>query len=103
MSDELPFDTAPEIVPEIIEHVDAPESVEPRAVEIARRFGGVHGDHIGHSPAVLAASAVWIAASFELVDPSGVTQRGVADAVEINPVSVRKAKHRILDEMGVTA
>jgi len=102
-SDQLPFETAPELVPEIIEHVDAPRCVGIRAVEIAQRFGGVRGDHINHAPGTIAAASVWIAASFEMLDPSGVTQQAAADAVGLNPVCVRNAKRRILNEMGVTA
>lgn len=96
MSDELPFDTAPEIVPELCADLDLSTRSCEQARELAERYGGVDADHpLNRSPSAIASAAVWMAAD-ELP-----TQSEVVEHVECSIMALRNAKRLMREDIEV--
>lgn len=87
--------TAPDVVPEICEKVDAPGYVEERATELAEIAGGIEGEHIGRTPLVIAAAAVYLVGLEEVPadarrsGPVRITQAQLQEETGVAPVSIR--------------
>lgn len=96
MSDELPFDTAPEIVPELCADLNlSPDSLE-QARELSERYGGVDADRpLNRSPSAIASAAVWMTAE------EHPTQSEVVEHVECSVVALRNAKRLMREDIEV--
>ena len=96
MSSELPFQTAPELVPEAAAELPLSASEIIDARRLAERYGGVDaGRTISNTPPGIAAACIWLAAYPDL------SQREVGAVLDGTPVTVRAAARKIEDAEGL--
>jgi transcription initiation factor TFIIIB Brf1 subunit/transcription initiation factor TFIIB len=99
VSEQLPFETAPELVEEIVDELDLSQQTRERARHFAQVYGGENPDTpLNRSPSAIASAAVWIVATEPGENP---TQPEVCEPVECGVVALRNAKRLMLDDMGV--
>jgi len=102
---QLPFETAPEIVPGVCyklrwRHPDLPEVIEKRAVELAARVGGIEADpgrSIDRTPGGIAAASVYLRT--RTTDWDHIKQKHCAHAAGVSPVCERQTRQEMLNQL----
>ena len=96
MSSELPFQTAPELVPEAAAELPLSASEIADARRLAERYGGLEDAAwtISNTPPAIAAASIWLATP-------DLTQREVGEVLDVTPVTVRNAARKIEDAEGL--